>query len=255
MRHIEDDLVFCVNRIKEDPRGDTTAVATANGIAIFDAAAQLRETFTSKNGLGSGYVSDLLFRADDRESGNSLAIATSAGVSFVEHGSVSSISAFQGLVNNHVYTLATRDRTLLAGTLGGFSLLQNGGVAANFTTANSTLRQNWITASAVAGSDIYLGTYGSGVIRVGHDSTLTSFKQFAQERIEINPNAMLSTDRAIYAGTAGQGLAILRAGDERWRFVRTGLPSLNVTAVAFRSGTLYVGTDNGLVSAIEREID
>ena len=182
-------------------------------------------------------------------------MATSTGVTFIEHGSVSSISAFQGLVNNHVYTLAARDGTLLAGTLGGFSLLRNGSIAANFTTANSTLRQNWITSSAVFGNDIYLGTYGSGVIRLGHDSALTRFKEFSRQRTEINANAMLATGIAIYAGTAGQGLAVLKAGDERWHFVRTGLPSLNVTAIASHNGVLYIGTDNGLVSTPEREID
>jgi outer membrane protein assembly factor BamB len=255
LQHIEDDLVFCVNRIKESPRQDNIAVATANGVAIFDTAAQLREAFTSKNGLPSSHVSDLLFEPDNRRDGSSLVMATPAGMTFVEHGSVSSISAFQGLVNNHVYTLAARDGTLLAGTLGGFSILRNGSVAANFTTANSTLRQNWITSSAVLGNDIYLGTYGSGVIRLGHDSTLTRFKEFSTQRTEINANALLATERAIYAGTAGQGLAVLRAGEERWHFIRAGLPSLNVTAIASRNGTLFVGTDNGLVSAIEREID
>jgi ligand-binding sensor domain-containing protein len=254
VRHMEGDLVFCVNRIKEDTRQARIAVGTANGIAIFDAAGELRETFTAKNGLASSHVSDLLFQKDDSGSGSSLVMATSAGITFVERGSLSSLSTFQGLVSNHVYTLAARNGTLLAGTLGGFSLLQNGSVAASFTTANSALRQNWITASTVAGNDIYLGTYGSGVIRIGRDSSLTSFKEFAKERIEINPNAMLATDRAIYAGTAGQGLAVLRAGEERWHFIRVGLPSLNVTAVALRNGTLYVGTDNGLVSAMEREI-
>ncbi len=255
LRHIEDDLVFCVNRIKEDPRQDRIVVAAANGVAVFDAAAELRETFTGKNGLASSYVSDLLFQPNDSASESTLLIATPAGITFVEQGSISTLSAFQGLVNNHVYTLAARDRTLLAGTLGGFSVLQNGSVSSNFTTANSSLRQNWITASAVAGNDIYLGTYGSGVIRVRRDLTFTSFKEFAKQRIEINPNAMVTTDRAIYAGTAGQGLAVLRAGEERWHFIQAGLPSLNVTALAARNGVLYVGTDNGLVSAIEREID
>ena len=255
LRHTEDDLIFCVNRIQEDAQLGNVAVATANGVAIFDAAMQLRETFTSKNGLPSNHVSDLLFQPDKSTNGSSLAMATPAGITFVEHGSVSTVSAFQGLVNNHVYTLAAQDGTLLAGTLGGFSLLRNGSVTANFTTANSRLRQNWITSSAAQGNDIYLGTYGSGVIRVGRDSTLSRFKEFAKQRTDINTNAMLATERAIYAGTAGQGLAVLRAGEERWHFIQAGLPSLNVTAIASRNGALYVGTDNGLVSAIERQID
>ncbi len=254
VRHLEDDVLFCVNRIKEDPEQGTVAVGTANGLALFDSGGQLRETLTRESGLASSHVTDLVYQRGGAESGDALAIATPAGISFIDRGTISSVSAFQGLVNNHVYTLAERDGGLLAGTLGGFSLLRRGTVEASFTTANSGMRQNWVTASAAEGKAIYLGTYGAGVMRVEGNGGLTSFREFARERVEINPNAMLVTGRAVYAGTAGQGLAILPRGDERWHFVRGGLPSLSVTALAERNGTLYVGTDNGLVRAAERKL-
>jgi outer membrane protein assembly factor BamB len=60
------------------------------------------------------------------------------------------------------------------------------------------------------------------------------------------------TNRAVYAGTAGHGLAILRRGQERWQFVEAGLPSLNVTALAVGDDFLYIGTDNGLAKISER---
>jgi ligand-binding sensor domain-containing protein len=34
---------------------------------------------------------------------------------------------------------------------------------------------------------------------------------------------------------------------ERWTTFETGLPSMNVTALAVDSEALYVGTDNGIV--------
>jgi outer membrane protein assembly factor BamB len=122
-------------------------------------------------------------------------------------------------------------------------------VEANYTTANSALRQNWITASAEFGGDLYLGTYGSGVVRLTARGGLTGFREFgpAQGRVEVNPNAMLATAGALYVGTAGRGLAVLRNGSERWVFLTEGLPSLNITALAAKDGALYVGTDNGLV--------
>ena len=43
---------------------------------------------------------------------------------------------------------------------------------------------------------------------------------------------MLVTDRAVYAGTLGQGLAIYNRASMRWTLNTTGLPSLNVTALA-----------------------
>ena len=255
VKHIEDDVLFCVNRIKEDPQQGTVAVATANGLAFFDAGAQLRQTLDAKSGLISNHVTDLLFRQGHEDSTTSLAVATPAGISFIEKGSISSLSAFHGLVNNHVYTLAERDGKLFAGTLGGMSLLQDGLVQTSFTTANSSLLQNWITASAPGRDGMYLGTYGSGVVRVERDSTIHSFREFSSRRIEINLNALLATNGFVYAGTAGQGLAILRLGDNRWHFLRAGLPSPNVTALESHNGTLYVGTDNGLVSVSEEKLN
>ena len=39
-RHIEDEHVFCVNRIVEAKDKGLTAVATANGLVMFDAAGE-----------------------------------------------------------------------------------------------------------------------------------------------------------------------------------------------------------------------
>jgi ligand-binding sensor domain-containing protein len=244
-RHFEDDRLFCVNRIKESGDGRSMAVATANGLALFDAGGRLRQVLDRSSGLIASHVTDVLFGGRP----DSLVVATPAGLSFVDQGRVSSMYAFQGLVNNHVYTLAQRNGELFAGTLGGFSLLKNGLVEASFTTANSQLRQNWITASADFGGDLYMGTYGSGVVRFTAQGALTTFREFAgsEGRVEVNPNAMLATDGALYVGTAGRGLAVLRNGTERWVFLTNGLPSLNVTAVAAKGGVVYVGTDNGLV--------
>lgn len=246
--HREDDTLFCINRIKENPQDGSVLVATANGLAIFDSGAKLRQVLTRESGLISSNVTDVLF------SDSGLAVATPAGLSFVDHGAISSIYAFQGLVNNHVFTLADWNGALYAGTLGGISSMRRGLVQASFNTANSALRQNWITASASFGGHLYLGTYGAGVIRFDGGGEIQSFRAFAGHRCEINPNALLATDRALYAGTAGRGLAILRANDAQWQFVTDGLPSLNVTALAERDGRVYIGTDNGLVQISENNL-
>jgi ligand-binding sensor domain-containing protein len=253
VKHYEDDVLFCVNRIKQEPSSKRIFVATANGIVLFDSNSQPRQTLKASNGLISSHVTDLLF-TEDQSGRGSTAIATASGVTFLNASGVSSVYAFQGLVNNHVYTLAQFGPTLMAGTLGGASLLKNGVVQASFTTANSDLRQNWITSSIVAEDAIYLGTYGSGVIRMTSSFEIQSFREFTGTRIEINPNAMLLTKRGIYAGTAGQGLAFLPTGQGRWHFWKSGLPSANVTALAEDSGNLYIGTDNGLVRVPEQDL-
>ena len=228
-------------------------VGTANGLAVFDSGAKLQETITKTTGLIANHVTDLLFRHDS-EGGASTVVATPAGLTFMDGAKISSVYAFQGLVNNHVYTVAEAGDELLAGTLGGVSLLKGEAVQANFTTANSALRQNWITASTNFAGEIYLGTYGSGVIRFSQQGGVEPFREFSGRRIEISPNALFSTRRAVYAGTAGQGLAILSKNAGRWRFVEEGLPSKTVTAIAGDGDNLYVGTDNGLVTVPEREL-
>ena len=62
---------------------------------------------------------------------------------------------------------------------------------------------------------------------------------------------MAVTDRAVYAGTLGRGLAIYNRKAGRWTWQTAGLPSGNVTAIAARGGTVFIGTDNGLARATE----
>lgn len=256
VRHWENDQIFCVNRIVTNPATGITAVATANGLALFDRSAQLQQMLNRKSGLIASHVSDVLFREHSPGGSSSMVVATPAGISFVEGGSITSLYAFQGLVNNHTYTVADRGDELLVGTLGGFSLLQQGLVKTNFTTANSALKQNWITAALTIDGDTYLGTYGSGVVRLDARGDLHSFSEFRASagRVEINLNAMAAMDHAIYAGTLGRGLAVFSRDTGRWRFVTQGLPSLNVTALTAKDGFLYVGTDNGLMKIEEQSL-
>jgi ligand-binding sensor domain-containing protein len=249
--HLEDEHVFCVNRIVHSDDGGMSAVATANGLVLFDAAAHEQQVLGKAEGLIANQVTDVLLRGDSRSL--SITAATAAGITTIDATGTSSLYAFHGLVNNHVYALAADGSRILAGTLGGLSILDSGFVSASFTTANSGLKHNWITAIVRTGDDWFIGTYGAGVLKLdsaGHWSTFADWKA----PTVINPNAMLVTDRAVFAGTLGQGLAIYNRASGRWRFQTAGLPSLNVTAIARGNGYLYVGADNGLVRIAEKEL-
>src|SRR5580692_648040 len=239
--HIEDDHLFCVNRIAHDAGRGVSAVATANGLVMFDAATSRRRVIGQAEGLIANQITDVVLRPD----GSAIA-ATPAGLSFIDAGGISSIYAFQGLVNNHVYALASDGARTLAGTLGGLSILDGQAVRASFTTSNSVLKQNWITAIAEVNKDFFVGTYGAGVLRLTNRGVWETFDDL-RGPIEINANAMAATPNAVFAGTLGQGLAIYNIGSGRWTFFTAGLPSRNVTAVEARGGVLYIGTDNGLV--------
>ncbi len=246
-RYIEDDHIFCVNRIVRDPARDTVDVGTANGLVFFDASGHERQVMERHAGLISPDVTDVaLYR-------NGMALATPAGITFVDDTGAHSIYAFQGLVNNHVYALGIHHGELLAGTLGGISVLHNDSVTLNLTSSTSGLRHNWITAIVPDHHGWFIGTYGEGVQHLSAANRF-SITSATQSGVDINPNAMLATPGLVLAGTLNHGLFVLNRKTGRWRTIVRGLPSRNVTAFAVSDGTIYIGTDNGLISTTEKRL-
>ena len=239
--HVEDDRVFCINRIVHDAPGRVTAVATANGLVLFDSSGQRREVLGRAEGLIANHVTDLVLTA-----AGGMTVATPAGLTFIDRRDRRSLYAFHGLVNNHVYALGAAGGEVFAGTLGGVSMLDNGVIRANYTTANSALTHNWITAVARVGDEWFVGTYGGGLFRLDAQGRWHRFDD-ATGPIEINPNAIAATETHVFAGTLSRGLLAFDRRTARWTTIESGLPSMNVTALAPDGDHLYVGTDNGLV--------
>jgi len=246
-RHVEDEHVFCVNRILPEAKTGSIVVATANGLVRFDQSGTEQQVLTRADGLIADHVTDVV----DYRGG--LALATPAGLTFLDASGARSMYAFHGLVNNHIYALGVSGDELLAGTLGGISQLNQGDVRMNYTTASSDLKHNWITAVVRVGPEWMIGTYGAGVLGLDASGRFHSFET-ASGPLEINPNAMLVTSSYVLAGTLGDGLYLYDRQSGRWSVIRSGLPSLNVTAFASASGYIYVGTDNGLVRIPERKL-
>ena len=246
-RHVEDEHMFCVNRIFPDSRTGTIDVATANGLVRFDDSGSEQQVLTRADGLIADHVTDVASYRDG------LALATPAGLTFLDASGARSMYAFHGLVNNHVYALGVSGDELLAGTLGGLSLLNKGDVAVNYTTASSNLKHNWITAVVPLGSEWMVGTYGAGVLGLDRSGHFHSF-EIGSGQFEVNPNAMLVTPNYVLAGTLGEGLYLYDRQSARWSVIHAGLPSLNVTALATANGYIYIGTDNGLVRIPEQKL-
>ena len=240
IRHIEDQHIFCVNRIVHNAERRATAVATANGLVLFDHAGRRTQLLRRENGLIANHVTDIVVEAE------SMTVATPAGLTFLDAQGARSLYAFQGLVNNHVYALGSSGDRILAGTLGGLSVLDRQVIRAGYTTANSDLKHNWITAVAPSGRDWFVGTYGAGVARFDEAGNWHAYDG-PGGGFEVNPNAMLAAGDRIYAGGLERGLYIYEISADRWTIITTGLPSANVTALARRDGQIYVGTGNGLV--------
>jgi ligand-binding sensor domain-containing protein len=244
---VENEHVFCVNRIVEDGQHGAVAVATANGLVLFDRDGRQKQVLEREAGLIANHVTDVALYGDG------MALATPAGITFLDRSGAHSLYAFQGLVNNHVYALAASGNQLVAGTLGGLSLLVDGSVRRNLTTGSSGLKHNWITGLAAVGNEWLVGTYGAGVLRLGADGSVTP-TEATRAGVVVNPTAMAADGRLVLAGTLGQGLLVGDATGTRWKTVVAGLPSLNVTALAIRNGVVYVGTENGLVKIAEDKL-
>lgn len=246
--HVEDEHVFCVNRIFLDPKTGTIDVATANGLVRFDSSGSEQQVLTRADGLIADHVTDVAAYRDG------LALATPAGLTFLDPSGARSMYAFHGLVNNHVYALGVSGDELVAGTLGGLSVLEKGDVAVNYTTASSNLKHNWITAVVPVGPEWMVGTYGAGILGLDRSGHFHTFEN-ASGPFEVNPNAMLVTPSHVLAGTLGKGLYLYDRQSGRWSVIDHGLPSSNVTALAVGGGYIYIGTDNGLVRIREQKLD
>lgn len=245
--HVENDHVFCVNRIWPEDQGNTVEVATANGLVRFGVSGEPEQILGRADGLIADHVTDVAHYRDG------LAVATPAGITFFDSEGARSMYSFHGLVNNHVYALGVSEDELLVGTLGGLSALQKGFVKANFTAGNSGLKQNWITAIVRVGDEWMVGTYGSGVMGFDSAGHFHSYET-ATTPVDINPNAMLVTNDHVFAGTLGHGVFVYDRASQRWGILKDGLPSENVTAFTEGNGYIYVGTDNGLVRIQENTI-
>jgi hypothetical protein len=254
LSHLEDDHVFCINRLALDPARQTIAAATANGLVLFDAQGTPRQTLLRRDGLISDHISDIAFTSAGT------ALATPAGITWLGPTGAESLYAFQGLVNNHVYALAAnpaQPSQLLAGTLGGLSILQSQAVQRNLTVTNSGLKHNWITALLpMPAGDTLIGTYGAGVETIDRTGRITPVDLPAgvPHDLIINPNALYATPTHLYAGTLAHGMLAYNLATQSWTNITQGLPSLNVTAFAARAGTLYIGTENGLVRIPEANL-
>jgi ligand-binding sensor domain-containing protein len=265
IEHHEDDHLFCVNRIVVDPQRKTMAVATANGLVLFGGQTGKQSTpgqvLSKRDGLIADHITDVAF------SDGTMVVATPAGLTFMDASGARSMYAFEGLVNNHVYALGVRaqasqsgNNDILAGTLGGISLLTHESIRRNLTVSNSGLQHNWVTAIVPVSmgdsdsSDWMVGTYGAGVMRLDKDGRFAAMEG-ATRAMDVNPNAMLTTRGHIFAGTLGHGLWVWSRASDRWIQIEAGLPSESVTAIAEHGGEIYVGTDNGLVRIAERLLD
>ena len=141
---------------------------------------------------------------------------------------------------------------LYLGTLSGLSELEGMRVNRTYTTSNSKLSANWITALANVDGTIFVGTNGGGVQALTPTGDWLDFKDEIG-RFSVNLQAMLFDGGKLFVGTLDRGVMVYDTRKRQWSTFTNGLGSRNVTAIVADADHIYFGTANG-VTQVERRV-
>ncbi|MBN1754646.1 hypothetical protein JW877_00395 [bacterium] len=228
-----------INWIHYSPQNEVSYIATTDGLSQFKGEKEVG-FWDAKEGIINNYISYLLSHQ------GVLYLATGGGLTIYDQGVFKNLYAFHGLVNNHVYTLAYHNEKLYIGTLGGISVYEKGNIVNNYTTSNTDMTVNWITALLFRDGVLWVGTYGGGLLKMEKEGQFTQLFK-GDGNFEVNNNALYSDDRYLYVGTLDRGLLVADPESMRFKYYTDLLPSLNVTAVTGGPDNVYLGTDRGLL--------
>ena len=218
------------------PAGGALYVASLRGAARFDG-----NRVTALEGAASGAAFSLAATQDG--------VAIGYGQGVLLPGS-RLLSAFHGLPGNQALALAAGDQ-LFVGTPSGLGAIAGSRVAWRVTAGEGKLPNPWITALALHGDGLFVGTYGGGVTRRSPSPNLRSpagaFRAFPEtEGLKVNTGCLVEAGGRLYLGSDGGGLYRLSADGQRFRRIRVALPSARITAILPVGESLFVGTDEGL---------
>ncbi|PJB43149.1 MAG: hypothetical protein CO108_10500, partial [Deltaproteobacteria bacterium CG_4_9_14_3_um_filter_63_12] len=178
-------------------------------------------------------------------------MATSCGVGLVDVADGSLLGWFgleQGLPHNIVYALTEWNGQIVAGTNDGLGVRALNDDAAPWSIHRAGpegIRDNWITALAVTGETLWVGTYNAGVYRGAELSELV--------RVDgpgfVNLNAVTAVASAVWFGGLSEGAFVVDAADSAAaaRHLSLGecLPGSDVTGFAAFGEDVLVATRSG----------
>jgi ligand-binding sensor domain-containing protein len=244
LAHLESETNREINSLTNDR--DCMLAASSAGLLRFDSSLRNTEQWSTKDGLLSNAVLQVAHWDADGE--NTLALATSKGLSLGARGKLHGLTTVQGLPSNSLYTVLVQDRKTYVGTLGGLAVIEDGRVSRVFKDTNSKLTTNWVTALSAVGNRIFVGTYGGGLFELNASGELRSFAAEVG-RVLVNPNAMWSDGSRLFVGTL-DGALIFEPSSQQWTTVKSELPSRNVLSIT-GNDNVYFGTTGG-IARIER---
>lgn len=245
LAHLESETNREINSLTNDREG--ILAASSAGLLRFDSSLRNTEQWSTKDGLLSNAI--LQVARWDVEGENTLALATSKGLSLGARGRLHGLTTVQGLPSNSLYTVLVQGRKTYVGTLGGLAVIEDGRVSRVFKDTNSKLTTNWVTALCAVGNRIFVGTYGGGLFELNASGELRSFAPEVG-RVVVNSNAMWSDGLRLFVGTL-DGALIFEPSSQQWTRVKGELPSRNVMSITGSDNYVYFGTTGG-IARIER---
>ncbi|HEY7179812.1 MAG TPA: hypothetical protein VIC84_00270 [Blastocatellia bacterium] len=239
--HLESGTVREINALVWDGGSRRMLAATAQGLIRFD-----RSFGVERLSKADGLLSDSVLGAAVIQSGGreSLALATSRGLSFGEAKQFRGLTTVQGLPDNGVYSVLSHREFIYAGTRGGLAQIAGGRVVRVFKDSNSKLSHNWTPAICAAGPRLFIGTYGGGVFELTAAGELVSFAS-ETGRQTVNQNAMASDGERLYVGSL-DGAWVLDLRSQKWIRLKEELPSGVVLSVAVDAERVYFGGEGGI---------
>ena len=189
-----------------------------------------------------------------------LALATARGLVLTDGVHARLVYAFHGLANNHVYAIATRGDRVLAGTLGGLSLVALDGdrprVVDSLRAGPRALHSAWVTALADSSEGTYVGTYGGGVQLARILSDKISIEELATPlAVHVNPGALTLDGDTLWVGTLESGLLAFDRTRHTFRRVEGVLPAADAGPILVDGDTLYIGCASGVVRASRHALE
>jgi hypothetical protein len=226
-------------------------VATARGLVRVDADGTARRLLSS-DGLPSSFV-----RAIHVLSPEQIVVGTDSGAAFVDGRDrvapvavVPSKGAHAPLDSPMHATWAvasTPDGTLVLGTVAGLYFGKDGRFA-RASVASGALEDDWVTALAVHGDDVFAGTYSAGVMRLRLGAGAPRATPLGGGY--INAAGLAVRDGGLYAATM-EGARVRPLADDAapWSVVAAPASGRDVTAVSFAGADVWVASRRGVVVA------
>jgi ligand-binding sensor domain-containing protein len=223
--------------------GKTLWVGTTRGLVKIDGAKST--TFDTSVGLPSDEV-----HAVASLGGGAIVVGTAKGIALVEGAKVTAMGKKQGLAIDAAWAVAKGPNgALLVGASTGLYVRRQGETKwTRYGVASGELPDDWVTAIAVEGDDVFVGTYAGGVARLTLGGESAPPKSLKIGGGFVNVGGLSIAGGKLYASTMDGLLArALDALDEKgWKDETRLALGVDVTATLSSPDGLWIASRRGL---------